>query len=1085
MKLNSQFRNRIAARHNRGFSMIDVMIAVVVLATGMLAMAALQAGLTRSAAEARSRSNAVTIANGVLDAVRAVGDQSVADYVALSDATWKASVDAVEGNTNLTQPPAATYGDTFTVAVEIDRFGSKSTSADCGGAANTPCFKEIAAGDPASDRPEFKRVTATVSWTDAANVAQTVSLSDVLSALPSANSELLVSRVLRPSPEARRPRVLIKVPDEQGIIPIAVGTDEYGREQSTAATNPKPLRDETTGSAGTRFDTLNYAAAGANAEIQRKIETQVVTCTCTFGPPPAEDADDLPTGSVESFFQTKLRPTFWTGSRYAVPETVEKAELTTDDAWSKTGAGQSEFCDDCCRDHHDPGSLDSDQPAFSPYRAEHNHYRRSGPTLTQVTSGDYNEACRLIRVSGIWRVAPDLRLEHMSLLETEDTAQEFLPTESATDLYEEFVKSFLQARVIPTATGGTPSDTLDDALDVPEFIPMGKSADTRYLHTRALYLDFLMPDTRTFMESKLTNCTQSPQVLCLLPFLPFVSVNATEVGRYARVPDGLTTAEISVTPGVINQDTSAPEGGVIQPVTTYAGNAGDGEVFAKVEMARENTGLTDGGSVVNPLETDDPDVAPATNLPLEDEQEVRFPDCATCDADSDGRVDSLDNCPSIPNPDQTNTDRTFTGGDSLGNACDDDDDADGIADVSDNCPLAPNADQADSDGDGLGDACDGDFDNDGVPDASDNCPSTANSSQTDTDGDGIGDACDTDMDNDGVDDGDDNCPTIPNPDQKDSDGDGEGDECDLPPGQDRDNDGVLNENDNCPFVPNADQKDSDGDGIGDVCDPLTFVDSDSDGVEDEQDNCPSDANSDQADADGDGIGDVCDADSDNDGVPNGTDNCPTVANPTQADGDGDGIGTACDPTEVYAISFTSTLAVAGLDLTSVGTKPEVAWANGASGNNCQAASTAANANPNPYSCAGALGPDLDLTVGKYNRVQTVAVANSVKLQDYCSAAPNSTKLGSKRVCFNWSLSSVSVNGSPVSVSPTVTSSGKVSETTKVSLTGLATGSSVSLNFAKEAGNSADGTDLLLLGVGVGYTCDATTGAITFLEAQCQ
>jgi len=67
-----------------------------------------------------------------------------------------------------------------------------------------------------------------------------------------------------------------------------------------------------------------------------------------------------------------------------------------------------------------------------------------------------------------------------------------------------------------------------------------------------------------------------------------------------------------------------------------------------------------------------------------------------------------DNCPSVSNPSQTNTD-----GDANGDACDSDDDNDGTADVSDNCPLVSNPGQGDYDGDGLGDACDADADNDG------------------------------------------------------------------------------------------------------------------------------------------------------------------------------------------------------------------------------------------------------------------------------------------------------------------------------------------------------------------------------------
>lgn len=71
------------------------------------------------------------------------------------------------------------------------------------------------------------------------------------------------------------------------------------------------------------------------------------------------------------------------------------------------------------------------------------------------------------------------------------------------------------------------------------------------------------------------------------------------------------------------------------------------------------------------------------------------------DTDGDGVDDSIDNCPSVANANQLNTD-----GDSMGDACDTDDDNDTILDTADNCPINANTNQANADGDALGDVCD-------------------------------------------------------------------------------------------------------------------------------------------------------------------------------------------------------------------------------------------------------------------------------------------------------------------------------------------------------------------------------------------
>jgi hypothetical protein len=241
-----------------------------------------------------------------------------------------------------------------------------------------------------------------------------------------------------------------------------------------------------------------------------------------------------------------------------------------------------------------------------------------------------------------------------------------------------------------------------------------------------------------------------------------------------------------------------------------------------------------------------------------DDVEILYHAGGTSDGDGDGIPDGVDNCPSVFNPSQTNTD-----GDAQGDACDPDDDNDGVPDGSDNCPLVANGSQANNDGDAQGDACDPDDDNDGTPDGSDGCPFDSNKTAPGVCGCGV---ADTDSDGDGTANCIDGCPSDPN---KTSPG-----QCGCGvPDTDSDGDGTANCNDGCPSDPNKTSPGQCGCGVADV-------DTDFDGIADCVDNCDGTFNPDQADADGDAVGDDCD-------------NC-NLPNPGQEDCDGDHVGNVCE-----------------------------------------------------------------------------------------------------------------------------------------------------------------------------------------------
>jgi hypothetical protein len=222
------------------------------------------------------------------------------------------------------------------------------------------------------------------------------------------------------------------------------------------------------------------------------------------------------------------------------------------------------------------------------------------------------------------------------------------------------------------------------------------------------------------------------------------------------------------------------------------------------------------------------------------------------DSDNDGVPDVTDNCPTVSNPLQGNTD-----GDPQGDACDSDDDNDGITDnAPDNCARGGQANwqstqdfndpanSTDWDRDGCkDDAEDNDIDNDGVQNADDTCPRSeyqpprptwVSDSITDVDGDGCRDSDeDSDDDGDGFADVSDDCPTVVGTSTLgeegclDNDGDGWSNNFDDCP--DQAGNSTLGGKNACP--------DTDGDGWANsdddfIDDPTQWTDTDMDGYGD-------------------------------------------------------------------------------------------------------------------------------------------------------------------------------------------------------------------------------------------------------------
>lgn len=548
-------RNR-ASLPSRGFSLLEVMIAVVVLATGLLALAALQGSLTRSSADAKVRGRVAALLAARLDEVRSMG------YGAIVSSTDSCATN--EGNTDgsnwvprsiCTQTGLGTLVATQTVT-EWSGTGS---------------FTQTAPADP--DDAQFKRVDLSATWSDAAGGSHRLAMASDISSLG-------LSSNLIPPPEDQSagssgPVVRTINPATAGVIPIALGNSG----SSTAASNPTPElvgQGNNQSIVGTKFNVLTYTPPAGNAVvIQKRFENELIKCTCQYG----AGGTNLP-----EIYRTAQWPAIWTGERYEVykPDSPVNAPGQTYSSGPKAGVTQSALCQECCRDHHDDAT--SGVAKFDPERAlvtgestgreKYDLNNQNALTIVPNTNNaTYINACRVIRVDGFWRTASDMYSRQFGLLETQTVsglqAKSGLPTSAATTAYTNFVKDYLAQYNGTTGTAPTNAQTMYDdtarGLNNPSLVTIAtaSNSDYRYLHARGLYVDYLEAKARQKLVDVLaTNC---PGGVCptgtvadyILPYLPFTSANLTEIAKWLAS----NTSVLTVNSGnLLATDPSQPSG---------------------------------------------------------------------------------------------------------------------------------------------------------------------------------------------------------------------------------------------------------------------------------------------------------------------------------------------------------------------------------------------------------------------------------------------------------------------------------------------------------------------------------------------
>jgi prepilin-type N-terminal cleavage/methylation domain-containing protein len=573
-----------------GYTLIEVLVGILIFALGMMALAKLQGNLARNSGDANARTVATNIAEETIEAARTFGridsDGVNAAYNDIVDGTVTIS----RGNQNYTVTTDVTD---YYYHVDTDDFSTT-----------------VRAGAHNSD---FKQVDLTVTWntTQEFQVDQTqttsgrlgsgsIRITDVISSITSPSGGKVALGTGDDGSYA--PPVDYNPGENPDIISIQLGANKFKE-----STTPLPDVVRTDNLVETTFDVVTYSQDDSGATFLRREEFRAISCECVLRVP------DLDTDGG-------VRPTVWDGNEYTEPEFVSKP------FGEEANNQQSVFCSICCKDHHDGGTGSEDDPndpgstRYNPFRdplgyydgdfgaleGDHKHYDRdrSGELTLAENDGDtYDEACRLVRKDGFWRVAQDMRQEGLNAFPAN-----YLDDSSEVSVYSDYVTEVVSMYEFDTDPGNGDSPTnpyeseppaltlpqnLSPSLvfpasiaDFPTLLPTEEGNEQQQLRARGIYVDYMSDVLRARI-----NCLDNggngedcevPDVTSALEIIPFYDVQLTWLSRWTETP---TNNPVDVTNEAVATDNTHDR-------VTASLEAGFGYSIVNSAVHSANLGLT-------------------------------------------------------------------------------------------------------------------------------------------------------------------------------------------------------------------------------------------------------------------------------------------------------------------------------------------------------------------------------------------------------------------------------------------------------------------------------------------------------------
>lgn len=461
--------------HSRGFTLIEVMIAVVILAVGLLGLAKFQSELTRSAAATKDRAAALALAEKKIEDLRAFTQIEIPVDSSGNDIAWSAT-------TNQTDSVVMAYD--YIADNQGGRLDSGAQADYVTGSGEQLTLNWTLEPAPIAGAQE---VLVTVAWTDQEDQQQSVQLTEIISEVnPGVGSPVSGET----GSDFDDPQIIYTPGIAPEVVNIDVDTGD-GLKKETS----KPLPDVFHNADYNKvtFDVVTYNSLNSN-EIVRRESFTTVNCLCT-----ASTGDSL----------TPAYTVFENGSK-----TIHDVEgtLVTKNTGVPANNLQPEECNTCCRDHTDPSTVPTDALGAA----------ISYGTVNYTASGDYPEICRMKYINGKLRVYQDWQLKTVTTFIDDYVADSSPATQG---YYRNYVVAYAKDNLTSKAS----------LIDRDTSIVTGGN---QQLLARAIYIDTVYnasnsaPSYADFIATKIAE-NSGAGATDTLQFIPFFEINLTKLANWS------------------------------------------------------------------------------------------------------------------------------------------------------------------------------------------------------------------------------------------------------------------------------------------------------------------------------------------------------------------------------------------------------------------------------------------------------------------------------------------------------------------------------------------------------------------------